>query len=281
MSEKHVGRPAGHREPRLVGGDPFLLEPSPAPGVELAIPPVDGVCPTKGKEADALPGPAMAPRSAEDAVRDLYKAVRAGRELAQGLVVLVVPVHEDDPEIVVVELRTEPGQVVPALAGQGPVPEIPELDDSTHVVLARRREQDVLPMQVVAVGVARDQETGRIAWEGRGHEFMLGDAVGRETTRGSGQTGHPVGFSEMGRLWWHRTISNGMAGATVEGDMIGEPVTIAVTLIEAPGRGRVADAVEVGAVAQRATQAEAISNLRELSRTYPEMLEGAPTMASG
>lgn len=136
-------------------------------------------------------------------------------------------------------------------------------------------------MQVVAVGVARDQETGRIAWEGRGHEFMLGDAVGRETTRGSGQTGHPVGFSEMGRLWWHRTISNGMAGATVEGDMIGEPVTIAVTLIEAPGRGRVADAVEVGAVAQRATQAEAISNLRELSRTYPEMLEGAPTMASG
>ena len=51
------------------------------------------------------------------------------------------------------------------------------------------------------------------------------------------------------------------------------PVTIAVTLIEAPGRGWVADAVEIGAVAQGTTEAEAISNLRELIRTYPEVLD--------
>ncbi len=63
--------------------------------------------------------------------------------------------------------------------------------------------------------------------------------------------------------------------------MIAEPVTIAGTLIEAPGRGWVADAVEVGAGAQGAAQAEAISNLRELIRTYPEVLEGVTAMASG
>jgi len=63
--------------------------------------------------------------------------------------------------------------------------------------------------------------------------------------------------------------------------MIAEPVTIAVTLIEAPGRGWVADAVEVGAVAQGATQAEAISNLRELIRTYPDVLAGVPATVSG
>jgi hypothetical protein len=147
-------------------------------------------------------------------------------------------------------------------------------------VLVGGGEQDVLPVQVVAVGVAGDQEAGWSAGEGRAHEFMLDDA-GVGNSRGSGQTGHPVGFSEMGRLWRHRTISDGMASATVEGDMIAEPVTIAVTLIEAPGREWVADAVEVGAVAQGATQAEAISNLRGLIRTYPEVLEGVPTMASG
>ncbi|MHB1500265.1 MAG: hypothetical protein ACYCYK_03705 [Candidatus Dormibacteria bacterium] len=63
--------------------------------------------------------------------------------------------------------------------------------------------------------------------------------------------------------------------------MIAEPVTIAVTLIEAPRRGWMADAVEVGAAAQGATQAEVISNLRELIHTYPEVLERVPTMASG
>ena len=41
--------------------------------------------------------------------------------------------------------------------------------------------------------------------------------------------------------------------------MLGEPVTIAVTLIEAPGRGWVAHAAEVRAVAQGATQEEAIA----------------------
>ena len=90
------------------------------------------------EEADALPSPPMSPRSPEDAVRDLHEAVRVLGKLAQCFVVLVVPVHEDDLQIVLVEFGIEPGQVVPALAGQGPVPEVPELDDPAHMVLARR-----------------------------------------------------------------------------------------------------------------------------------------------
>ena len=87
--------------------------------------------------------------------------------------VFVVAIHEDDGQIVVVEFSAEPGQIVPALAGQGPVAEVPELDDPAHLVLARRWEQDVLPVQPVAVGVADDQEAGRIAEEGSGHRPML------------------------------------------------------------------------------------------------------------
>ena len=67
--------------------------------------------------------------------------------------VLVGPVHEDDGQIVVVEFSAEPGRIVPALAGQGPVPEVPELDAPVHLVLTSRREQDVLPVQPVAMGV--------------------------------------------------------------------------------------------------------------------------------
>ena len=55
--------------------------------------------------------------------------------------------------------------------------------------------------------------------------------------------------------------------------MLGKPVTIAVTLIEAPGRGWVAHAAEVRAVAQGATQEEALANLRDLVQAYPEALD--------
>ncbi len=119
----------------------------------------------------------MALRSPEDAVRDLYEAVRAPGELEQGLVVLMVPVHEHDPRARVVNLAAEPGQVVQAFASERPVPEVPELDDAVHLVLAGGREQDVLPVQVVAVCVAGDQKVGRIAWEGRGHRSMPRAAV--------------------------------------------------------------------------------------------------------
>ena len=54
---------------------------------------------------------------------------------------------------------------------------------------------------------------------------------------------------------------------------ITEPATIAVTLIEAPGRGWAAHAAEVRAVAQGVTQAEALTNLRELIHAYPEALD--------
>ena len=87
--------------------------------------------------------------------------------------VLMVAINKDDHQIVVVEFSAEPGQVVQALAGQGPVPEVPELDDPVHLVLTSRREQDVLPVQVVAVGVAGDQEAGRVVGEGRGHEMKV------------------------------------------------------------------------------------------------------------
>ena len=62
--------------------------------------------------------------------------------------------------------------------------------------------------------------------------------------------------------------------------MIAEPVTIAVTLIEAPGRGWVAHAAEVRAIAQGATQAEALANLRDLVRAYPEALDELRSDAS-
>ena len=52
-----------------------------------------------------------------------------------------------------------------------------------------------------------------------------------------------------------------------------EPVTIAVTLIEAPGSGWVAHAAEVRAVAQGATREEALANLRDLVEAYPEALD--------
>ena len=85
----------------------------------------------------------------------------------------MVPVHEDDPQIVIVEFSAEPSQVVQALARQRPVPEVPELDDPVDLVLAGGGEQDVLPVQVVAVGVSGDQETGGVAGEGRGHEMKV------------------------------------------------------------------------------------------------------------
>jgi hypothetical protein len=42
-------------------------------------------------------------------------------------------------------------------------------------------------------------------------------------------------------------------------------VTVAVTLLLSLGRGWVADAVQIGPVAQGATQPEAMENLRDLS----------------
>ncbi len=52
-----------------------------------------------------------------------------------------------------------------------------------------------------------------------------------------------------------------------------DPVSVAVTLTEAPGKGWVAHAVEARAVAQGASTEEAIENLRALLRTYPELLD--------
>ncbi len=49
-----------------------------------------------------------------------------------------------------------------------------------------------------------------------------------------------------------------------------EPVTIAFTLIESPGRGWVAHAAEVRAVAQGTTREEALANLPDLVQAYPE-----------
>jgi len=68
-------------------------------------------------------------------------------------VVLVSAVCEDDPQVVVVEFGAEPGQVAPALVGQGSVPEVPELDDPVRPVLASRWDEDLLPLQVVALCV--------------------------------------------------------------------------------------------------------------------------------
>ena len=62
--------------------------------------------------------------------------------------------------------------------------------------------------------------------------------------------------------------------------MLGESVKITVTLIEAPGRGWVAHAAEVCAVAQGATQEEAIANLRDLVQAYPEALDELRSDAS-
>ena len=62
--------------------------------------------------------------------------------------------------------------------------------------------------------------------------------------------------------------------------MLAEPVTIAVTLIEAPGRGWVAHAAEVRAVAQGATREGALANLRDLVQAYPEALDGLRSDAS-
>ncbi|HUY53828.1 MAG TPA: hypothetical protein VMV23_01560 [Candidatus Nanopelagicaceae bacterium] len=62
--------------------------------------------------------------------------------------------------------------------------------------------------------------------------------------------------------------------------MLAEPVTVAVTLIEAPGRGWVAHASELRAVAQGVTQEEALANLRDLVQTYPEALDELRSDAS-
>ena len=62
--------------------------------------------------------------------------------------------------------------------------------------------------------------------------------------------------------------------------MLGEPVTIAVTLIEAPGRGWVAHAAEVRAVAQGATREEALANLRDLVQTCSEPIDQLRSEAS-
>ncbi len=62
--------------------------------------------------------------------------------------------------------------------------------------------------------------------------------------------------------------------------MLAEPVTVAVTLIEAPGRGWVAHAAELRTVAQGATQEEALANLRDLVQTYPEALDELRSDAS-
>lgn len=52
-----------------------------------------------------------------------------------------------------------------------------------------------------------------------------------------------------------------------------EPIQVAVTTEEVPGKGWIARAVGVRATAQGATQAEARENLLELLREYPELLE--------
>ena len=57
-------------------------------------------------------------------------------------------------------------------------------------------------------------------------------------------------------------------------------MTIAVTVIEASGRGWVAHAAEVRAIAQGATHEEAVANLRDLVRAYPEALDELRSDAS-
>ena len=74
--------------------------------------------------------------------------------------VLMVPVYEDDPRVGVVEFATQPGQVVPTFTGERPVAKVAELDYSPYLVLLGSRQQHVLPVQVVAVGGAADQEPG-------------------------------------------------------------------------------------------------------------------------
>ena len=62
--------------------------------------------------------------------------------------------------------------------------------------------------------------------------------------------------------------------------MVREPVTIAVSLVQAPGRGWVAHAAEVRAVAPGATREEALANLRDLVQAYPEALDELRSDAS-
>jgi predicted RNase H-like HicB family nuclease len=52
-----------------------------------------------------------------------------------------------------------------------------------------------------------------------------------------------------------------------------DPVSVAVTLTEAPGKGWVAHAADARAVAQGASTEEALDNLRSLVLTYPEVFE--------
>ena len=56
VGEEHVGRPAGDGPLCLLGGNHLLLEPSPPAGVELPVPPVNGVGPAQSEKADALLG---------------------------------------------------------------------------------------------------------------------------------------------------------------------------------------------------------------------------------
>ncbi len=50
-------------------------------------------------------------------------------------------------------------------------------------------------------------------------------------------------------------------------------VTIRVELEEVPGKGWVADAREVPAIAQGATQEEALANLRRVIEKYPDVVQ--------
>ena len=52
-----------------------------------------------------------------------------------------------------------------------------------------------------------------------------------------------------------------------------ESVLVAVTYVEAPGRGWVADAPEIRSVASGETQAKALEALKELVQAYPELLD--------
>lgn len=52
-----------------------------------------------------------------------------------------------------------------------------------------------------------------------------------------------------------------------------DTVEIAVTYVESPGRGWVADAPEIRSVASGETQAKALEALKELVHAYPELLD--------
>ncbi len=52
-------------------------------------------------------------------------------------------------------------------------------------------------------------------------------------------------------------------------------VQVEVEVIEVPGRGWIAHATQIRAIAQGATEEEALANFDELVRTYPRTLEEA------